>query len=137
MLHDLVYDRAHGTYSLALMNPLYNSYCLHAEPPRPLNITLTARLRSEEPAVSSYLHWSVADDRDMDEDASTATVDLNTSHHISLFPELVGSNQFNFTISTTSIWLTLFYDQDYKISVVARNCVGTSEPAELHVVWDG
>ena len=115
------------------MNPLYNSHCLHTEPPRPLNITLTARLRPEEPAVSSYLHWSVADDHDED----TATVDLNTSYHISLFPELVGSNQSNFTISTTSIWLTLFYDQDYNISVVARNCVGTSEPAELHVVWDG
>ena len=107
--------------------------CLHAEPPRPLNITLTARFRSEERDIFSYLHWSVADDHHED----TVTVDLNTSYLISLFPELVGSNQSTFTISTPSIWLTLFYDQDYNISVVARNCVGTSEPAELYVVWDG
>ena len=118
----------------------YQLYCirLHSESPHRPNITLTATLRLQEPDVNIYLHWFMAEsDDNNDSEDTVVTVDLNTSYAISIFPELVGLNQSNFTISTTSIWLTLFYDQDYNISVVARNCVGTSEPAELYVVWDG
>ena len=100
--------------------------CLHAEPPRPLDITLTATLRSEEPDVSSFLHWSGS--------MTHNKVNLDTSYVITLFSE---SNQFNFTTLNTSIWLTLFYDQDYNISMISKNCAGNSEPAELYLTWDG
>jgi hypothetical protein len=83
--------------------------------------------RSEEPNVeSSFLHWN-------NQEVSPG-VDVATSYLISLSS---GSNQSTFTTSDASVWLTLFYDQDYNISVVAKNCFGTSESAELHVVWDG
>ena len=59
---------------------------------------------------------------------------LNTTYFTSLSSE---SNQSNYTSSNTSILLPLFYDEDYNISVVARNCIGESEPAELYVIWDG
>ena len=59
---------------------------------------------------------------------------LDTFYAITLSSE---SNQSNFTTSNTSIWLTLFYDRDYNISVVAKNCAGNSEPAELYFTWDG
>ena len=55
-------------------------------------------------------------------------------------PESERSNQsiLMFETSNTSTQLTLFFDQDYNISVVARNCIGTtSEPAELYITWDG
>ena len=118
----------------------YQLYCiyLHSESPHRPNITLIATIRLEEPDINIYLHWSVAEsDDNSDSEDTVVTVELNTSYSISIFPELVGSNQSNFTISNTSILLTLFYDQDYNISVVARNCVGASEPAELYVMWDG
>ena len=86
--------------------------------------------RSEEPNVeSSLLHWDLADNQE-----ASLEGDLGTSYLISLSSE---SNQSNIATSNTSLWLTLFYDQDYNISMVAKNCFGTSEPAELHVVWDG
>ena len=61
-------------------------------------------------------------------------VNLDTFYGIMLFSE---SNQSSFTTSNTSVWLTLFYDQDYNISVIAKNCFGNSEPTELHFTWDG
>ena len=94
-------------------------------------MTLTAimSIRSGEPNVeSSLLNWNLAGTQ-----AVSSGVDVATSYLVSLSSE---SNQSNFTTSNTSIWLTLFYDQDYNVSVVAKNCFGTSEPAELHVVWD-
>ena len=89
--------------------------------------------RSEEPNVaieSSILHWDVADTQE-----ASPGMNAIASYLISLsFNE---SNLSNSTTSNTSVRLTLFYDQDYNISVVAKNCFGTSEPAELHVIWDG
>ena len=79
---------------------------------------------------SSLLHWDLVDTQAV---ISTG-VDVATSYLVSLSSE---SNQSNFTTSNTSIWLTLFYDQDYNISVAAKNYFGISESAELHVVWDG
>ena len=85
---------------------------------------------SEEPSVeSSLLHWNLADNQE-----ASPGVDVATSYLVSLSSE---SNQSNSTTSNTSLWLTLFYDQDYNISVIAKNCFGISERAELHVVWDG
>lgn len=104
----------------------------HAESPHPPNITLTAIISfiSDEPNVgSSLLHWDLAENQE-----ASPGVDVATSYLVSVSSE---SNQSNSTTSNTSLWLTLFYDQDYNISVVAKNCFGTSEPAELHVVWDG
>ena len=99
----------------------------------PINIrfTLTASPRPETSEIFSYLHWS---------DSMTFThnqesmANLNTTYFISLSSE---SNQSNYTTSNTSILLPLFYDEDYNISVVARNCTGESEPAEPYVTWDG
>ena len=86
--------------------------------------------RYKEPNIeSSLLHWNLADNQE-----ASPGVDVAMSYLISLSSE---SNQSTFTTLNTSIWLALFYDQDYNITVVAKNCFGTSEPAELHVVWDG
>ena len=101
----------------------------HAESPHPPNITLTAIISfiSDEPNVgSSLLHWDLAENQEASLGVDVAII----SYLISLSSE---SNQSNSTTSNTSLWLTLFYDQDYNISLVAK----TSEPAELHVVWDG
>ena len=38
-----------------------------------------------------------------------------------------------FHTTNTSVQLALLYDQDYNISVVARNCIGSSAPAEIHI----
>ena len=95
-------------------------------------MTATISFRSEEPDVeSSLLHWNLADNQQLQ---ASLGVDIATSYLISLSFE---SNQSNSTTLNTSIWLILFYDQDYNISVVAKNCFGTSKPAELHVVWEG
>lgn len=90
--------------------------------------------RSEDPNVaieSSLLHWNLADTQEANPGMNVTVV---TSYFISLSSEL---NQSTFTTLNTSIWLTLFYDQDYNIIVVTKNCLGTSEPTELHVAWDG
>ena len=108
--------------------------CLHAAPPQPFNITVTWVLTTaaSESGVSinsefeGLLHW------DIQEDSDTMDFMLNTTYIITVTPE---SEELKFETSNTSTQLTLFLDQDYNISVTARNCVGTSKPAEL--VWNG
>ena len=88
--------------------------------------------RYGEPNVeSSFLHWNLTDTQE-----ASLGVDVATSYLVTLSSE---SNQSNFTTSNTPefIQLILFYNQDYNISVVAKNCFGTGEPADLYVIWDG
>ena len=47
--------------------------------------------------------------------------------------EAADSESIIFYTADTSIPLTLHYDRDYNISVVANNCVGNSTPAEIHI----
>ena len=107
--------------------------CIHAAPPQPLNITMTAALTTAsefDVSIDGLLHW------DIQEDSDTMHMDvLNTSYIITVTQESEELNQSISETSNTSTQLTLFLDQDYNISVTARNCVGTSEPAEL--VWEG
>ena len=91
-----------------------------------MTLTATMSFRSEEPNIeSSFLHWNLDDTQE-----ASPEVDVATSYLISLSSEL---NQFRSTHNTsnTSIWLTLFYGQDYNISVVAKKCFGTSKPYML------
>lgn len=111
------------------------NYFTYTELSRPLNITLTASFRLEESdAVSSYLYWSGNIAESHDQNNIITNLDMYTFYAVSVYSE---SNQSYFTTSNTSIQLTLFYDEDYNISVVARNCIGMSEPADLYVTWDG
>ena len=106
------------------------SRIIHAAPPRPLNVTMTVALATaSETSVSidGLLHW------DIYEDSNTMDV-LNTSYIIIVTPE--SENQTITETSNVFTNVTLFYEQDYSISVVATNCIGiTSEPAELYVIW--
>ena len=111
---------------------LYNNY-VHAEPPNPTKATLNFESEAQLSLISleGYLHWSIeGDDRE-------DTADLNTSYMVTVIPESVESNLSVFTTSNTSIQLILSNDWEYNISVVAKNCVGTSEPAEIYITWDG
>ena len=112
-----------------------DSHFTHSEPPHPLNITVMVLLvpeMLESAPIDGLLHWDI-------QDSDTVIVDvLNTSYIITVTPQSEKLNQLIFETSNTSIQLTLFLDQDYNISVVARNCIGsTSEPAELYITWDG
>ena len=111
---------------------LYNNY-VHAEPPNPTKATLNFESEPQLSLISleGYFHWSIeSDDRE-------DTAYLNTSYMVTVIPESVESNLSVFTTSNTSIQLTLSNDREYNISVVAKNCVGTSEPAEIYTTWDG
>ena len=91
---------------------------------------MTAALTPASESAVSLLHWDIQEDSDM--------LDvLNTSYIITVTPESEKLNQSMHMSETsnTSTQLTLFFDEDYNISVAARNCVGISEPAEL--VWEG
>ena len=110
---------------------------IHVVPPQPLNnIMVTAALipASESNAsIDTHLHLS----GNIHKDSDTMDV-LNSSYIITVTPESEELNQSMFETSNTSILLTLFLDQGYNISVVTRNCLGTSEPAELYIaLWDG
>ena len=92
-------------------------------------MTATLILASEsDVSIEGLLHW------DIQEDSDTMDV-LNTSYIIT--QESENSNQSITETSNTSTQLNLFFDEDYNISVVARNCVGTSKPAEVFIQWDG
>ena len=77
------------------------------------------------------LHWNTAENNEDNR------VNLNTSYVVTIISEQLESNSSTImTTSNTSIQLALYCDQEYNISVVARNCVGTSEPAETHITRD-
>ena len=59
---------------------------------------------------------------------------LNQSYIITLDPGPSTADFGDiFHTTNTSIRLDLFYDQDYNISVVARNCIGSSASAKIHI----
>ena len=93
--------------------------------------TFESQVLSTSISLEGYLHWSIADNDRED------TVGLNTSYIVTVISESVESNSSILTTSNTSIQLTLSNDQEYNISVVAMNCFGTSEPAEIYITWDG
>ena len=108
-------------------------YTCHAEPPQPLIITLTTTLESEAQDISLdvNLHWSIAENKQMS--------DLITSYVVTVIsgsPEL-NQSVIMYMTRNTSIQFKLFRDQNYNISVAARNCVGHSEPAEIYITRDG
>ena len=61
------------------------------------------------------------------------------SEHFYIVTVISESLESNLSITLTSnasLQLTLFSDQDYNISVVASNCLGTSEPFEICITAD-
>ena len=100
--------------------------------PQPLNITMIAALNTpaleSDVSIEGVLHW----DLDIQEDSDIMDV-LNTLYIITVTPESEKLNQSIFETSNISIPLTLFLDQGYNISVVARSCIGTSAPATIHI----
>ena len=66
----------------------------------------------------------------------TLSAILNQNYIITVFldpgPSTADSGNV-FYSTNTSIQLALIYDQDYNISVVARNCIGSSAPAVIHI----
>ena len=92
-------------------------------------MTVTAALTpasESDVSIDGLLHWNIREDNNVD----TMNVQ-NTSYIITVTPESENLNQSIIETSNTFTQLNLFFDEDYTISVVARNCVGTSEPAEL------
>ena len=95
--------------------------------PQPLNITMIAALNTpvleSDVSIEGVLHWYL----DIQEDIMDV---LNTLYIITVTPESEKLNQSIFETSNISI---LFLDQRYNISVVARSCIGSSEPATIHI----
>ena len=97
--------------------------------PRSLNITMLAALNTPDivlESIEGLIHW------DIQRDSNTMDV-LNTLYIITVTPESEKLNQSIFETSNISIPLTLFLNQGYNISVVARNCIGSSAPATIHI----
>jgi hypothetical protein len=66
--------------------------------------------------------------------AFDAILNQNYMIIISRDPSSAADSVTIFHTTNMSIQLALLYDQDYlNISVVARSCIGTSEPAEIHI----
>ena len=80
----------------------------------------TRNMDPEDPYLNVVLQW-------IDQ---TFDAILNQSYIITL--DTADSGDI-FHTTNTSIQLNLFYDQDYNISVVARNCIGSSSPATIHI----
>jgi hypothetical protein len=55
-----------------------------------------------------------------------------SNYTVTVYPGAANSGSI-FHTANTSIPLSLNYDRDYNISVVASNCVGNSTPAEIHI----
>ena len=52
---------------------------------------------------------------------------------ISVDPPSTVNSGIMFQTTNTSVQLALLYNQDYNISVLVRNCTGTSAPAIIHI----
>ena len=102
-------------------------YLIHgyAEPPQPYNLTVVMSTRNRDPGdpyLNVVLKWM---NQNLD-----AALNQNT---ISLDPPSTADSGDIFHTTNTSVQLALLYDQDYNISVVARNCIGNSAPAKIHI----
>ena len=75
-----------------------------------------------DPYLNIVLQW--------DDQQLRAALDQN--YTITISPPTADSGTI-FHNSDTSIQLTLLYDLDYNISVVASNCIGSSMPAEIRI----
>ena len=101
--------------------------CTYSVSPRSLNITMLAALNTPVlESIEGLIHW------DIQRDSDTMDV-LNTLYIITVTPESEKLNQSIFETSNISIPLTLFLNQGYNISVVARSCIGTSASATIHI----
>jgi hypothetical protein len=65
----------------------------------------------------------------------TLDAGLNQNYTITISPDPLSTADSVTILNTTntSMELTLFNDQDYNISMVARSCIGTSAPAEIYI----
>ena len=101
--------------------------CLHAGPSHPCNLTIVTSTQTTDPTdpyVNVMLQW--------DDEQHDAALN-NYAYIITISPLTADSAGAIFHTLNTSIQLTLLYDQDYNISVVASNCIGNSTPAEICV----
>ena len=82
----------------------------------------TRNMDPGDPYLSVVLKW-------MNQNLDTA-LNQNYIITISLDPPSTADSGDILHTTNTSVQLALLYDQDYNISVVARNCIGSSAPAE-------
>jgi hypothetical protein len=78
-----------------------------------------------DPYLNVVLQWI---DQTLD-----AGLTQNYTITISLDPPSTVDSVTIFNTTNMSIQHALLYGQDYNISVVARSCIGSSEPAKIHV----
>jgi hypothetical protein len=99
-------------------------------PLQPLKVTVTAGLTptsESDVSIDGLLHWEVQEDCDVKTNAYIITVT----------PESEKLNQSIELTSNTSTKVTLLFDEDYIISVEARNCIGVSKSTKLFIQWGG
>ena len=101
----------------------------YAESPQPYNLTVVMSTRNHmdpgDPYLSVVLKW-------MNQNLDAA---LRQTYIITISPDPPSTADSGdiFHTTTTSTQLTLLYDQDYNISMVARSCIGSSAPAKIHI----
>ena len=98
----------------------------YTEPPQPHNLTVVMSTDPGDPYVNVVLQW-------FDQNLDAA---LNQTYTITItrYPPSIADSGATFQTTNTSIQLALLYDQDYNISVVARNCIGSSIPAIIRMI---
>ena len=103
------------------------------EPQKPSNVTAVMPLIHNSYATADILNIT------LEWDDESNPFPLERRNHIVNYTVIVqcseaaDSESIIFNTADTSIPLTLHYDRDYNISVMASNCVGDSTPAEIHI----
>lgn len=98
----------------------------YAEPLQPYNLTVVMSTRNMDPGdlyLNVVLKWM---NQNLD-----AALNQNYIIAISQDPPPIADSGNIFNTTNTSVQLALLYNQDYNISVVARNCIGSSAPVEI------
>jgi hypothetical protein len=103
------------------------TYIYSIEPQVPSNVTAVMPLihpnNNTTGSLNITLEWNIESD----------PMHLGHNNHtVNVYPGTANSGSI-FHTANTSIPLSLNYDQDYNISVVASNCVGNSTPADIHI----
>ena len=118
---------------LLVANKYYVNCQYHADPTDPFNITVISIPKSEVQDLDVKICW-----RRAAESYEDMQMNSFTSYIVKIIPESEELNQS--TIKTSNMFVQyspLFHDHEYNISVEARNCIGTSKPAVVHITGDG
>ena len=104
------------------------------EPQKPNNVTVVMPLIHNSYATIDVLNITLQWDDESNPFPLERTNHIIVNYTVTVqCSEAADSESIIFNTADTSIPLTLHYDRDYNISVVASNCVGNSTPAEIHI----